>query len=320
MQDAVMYLGSCVLGYFAGLPLRKLRARMGWLDPAQNILVLLLIFAMGLRVGSNEEAVRNIGSYGIYALAFTAVVLLFSMLSVSLIRRLLGYDRYGEKHGKGAAPKRSEDSYAVSGTGSNTLKMVGLVSVGIALSYWLVRSGRVEAETLGSGAGTFITVGLCALLVMIGLSLGLEGKIASDIRSAGQVAFILPLAVAVGTFAGSALCSLFLPLSLRECFAIGSGFGWYSLSSGIILDAGYVAAGTISFMHNVMRELFSVILIPIVAAKCGWLEALGLPGSTAMDVCLPVAARATNARIGICSFVTGFLLSLAVPFVVPLFL
>ncbi|MBQ1419037.1 MAG: hypothetical protein IIY95_06470, partial [Firmicutes bacterium] len=168
-----------MLGYFAGLPLRKLRARMGWLDPAQNILVLLLIFAMGLRVGSNEEAVRNIGSYGIYALAFTAVVLLFSMLSVSLIRRLLGYDRYGEKHGKGAAPKRSEDSYAVSGTGSNTLKMVGLVSVGIALSYWLVRSGRVEAETLGSGAGTFITVGLCALLVMIGLSLGLEGKIAS---------------------------------------------------------------------------------------------------------------------------------------------
>ena len=320
MQDAVMYLGSCVLGYFAALPLRKWSARLGWLDPAQNVLVLLLIFAMGLRIGSNEEAVRSIGSYGLYALVFTAAVLLCSMLSVSLVRRLLGYDRHGEKGGSGTAAERSEENYGVSGTGSNTLKMVVLVSVGLLIGYGLVKSGAVDAQLLGSAAAKFITVGLCSLLVMIGMSLGLEGKIASDIRSAGHIAFILPVAVAFGTLAGSALCSLFLPLSLRECFAIGSGFGWYSLSSGIILDAGYVAAGTVAFMHNVMRELFSVILIPVAARKIGWLEAIALPGSPAMDVCLPVAARATNARIGICSFVTGFVLSLAVPFVVPLFL
>lgn len=320
MQDAVMYLGSCVLGYFAGLPLRKWSARLTWLDPAQNFLVLFLIFAMGLRIGSNEEAVRSIGSYGLYALVFTVVVLLFSMLSVSLIRRLLGYDRYGEKGSSGNAPGRPQEAYGVSGTGSNTLKMVGLVAAGLLIGHLLVKNGVLNAETLGTASGKCITVGLCSLLVMIGMSLGLEGKIASDIRSAGRIAFILPLAVAAGTFAGSALCSLFLPISLRECFAIGSGFGWYSLSSGIILDAGYVAAGTIAFMHNVMRELFSVIFIPVAAQKCGWLEAVALPGSPAMDVCLPVAARATNARIGICSFVTGFLLSLAVPFIVPLFL
>ena len=317
MQDAVMYLGSCVLGYFCAFPFRTKKHLLIWLVPMQNLVTLLLIFAMGLRVGSNEEAVRNIGAYGVYAFLFTAVILAFSLISVSLLRRLLGFDRHGKKQ---AAAEGDMAAAGPEGGRSNTVKMLVLVSVGIAAGYLLVKRGMTGADALGGAAAQFITVGLCLLLFLIGLDLGQEGKIVSDIKSVGGLAVLIPLAIAAGTVAGSVLCSLFLPLSLRESLAIGCGFGWYSLSSGIILDAGYIAAGTVSFMHNVMRELFSVVLIPVVAKGIGYLETVSLPGSCGMDVGLPIVARSTNASTAVCSFVSGFMLSLSVPIIVPLFL
>ena len=318
-----MYLGCCVLGYFVAVPLRKRGAALAWLDPAQSILVLVLIFAMGLRVGSNEEAVRNLGTYGLYAFVFTCLVLVLSIASVSVLRRLLGYDRWGLQKwedGERLTPDKAAPARVDSSAGSGTVKMLALVSAGLALSYWLVKTGRAEPEVLGNATGLFIMVGLCLLLVFIGLDMGLKGNLWSDIRSAGRIAFFIPIAVAVGTFAGSAIAFLILPISLKECFAVGAGFGWYSLSSGIILDAGYVTAGTISFMHNVMRELFSVLFIPVVAKRVGYMECVALPGSAGMDVGLPIITRAAGTRMGICSFVSGFLLSLAVPVIVPLFL
>ena len=56
-----------------------------------------------------------------------------------------------------------------------------------------------------------------------------------------------------------------------------------------------------------------------VARKIGYLEAVSLPGSPAMDVCLPVVVQSTNANTAIFSFTCGFILSTLVPFIVPLF-
>lgn len=67
-----------------------------------------------------------------------------------------------------------------------------------------------------------------------------------------------------------------------------------------------------------MREMFGIILIPIVAKYIGFIEATSLPGAAAMDVCLPIVERATAPNITIYSFVSGVSLSIAVPILVPL--
>lgn len=74
-----------------------------------------------------------------------------------------------------------------------------------------------------------------------------------------------------------------------------------------------VRISAVSFMHNVMRELLSILLIPVVARKVGYIETTGMPGAAAMDVCLPVVEKATRGDIAIYSFISGLTLSIAVP-------
>ena len=86
------------------------------------------------------------------------------------------------------------------------------------------------------------------------------------------------------------------------------------------MDAGYEAAGAISFMHNLMRELFAIVFVPIIAKRFGYVEALGIPASVGMDVCLPLVEQSTTGTTTVYSFITGFMLSMSVPFLVPFFL
>ena len=63
--------------------------------------------------------------------------------------------------------------------------------------------------------------------------------------------------------------------------------------------------------------MIAIILIPIVAKRIGYVEKCALKGAAAMDVCLPVVEKATNANIAVYSFVSGVVLSIAVPVLVP---
>ena len=66
-----------------------------------------------------------------------------------------------------------------------------------------------------------------------------------------------------------------------------------------------------------MHELFSIVAVPMVAQKLGYIEAVALPGATAMDTVLPVVVSATDERMTIYSFASGMVLSLAVPVLIP---
>lgn len=167
--------------------------------------------------------------------------------------------------------------------------------------------------------GDLLVVGLCILLFFIGIDLGKEGTVISNIKKVGIRLIVFPVAIIIGTFAGSLVASIFLPINWLDSLMVGSGFGWYTLAP-VILSQYSNEVAAISFMHNVFRELFGIILIPIVAKKIGYVECISLPGAAAMDVCLPVVEAATKGDIVVYSFVSGVVLSLLVPVLVPLFM
>ena len=84
------------------------------------------------------------------------------------------------------------------------------------------------------------------------------------------------------------------------------------------MEAGYLTASAVSFLHNVMRELLSIVFIPLIAKKIGYIETTGMPGAAAMDVCLPIVEKSTRSDIAVYSFVSGVVLSILVPVFVPL--
>ena len=189
--------------------------------------------------------------------------------------------------------------------------IVGAVLCGIAAGYFILPPWVAEH------CGTFITVGLCLILFLVGVDMGRQGGVLEDIKAAGLKVLLIPVAVAAGSLAFAALASLLRPLSPRETMAAAAGLGWYSLAP-MLLSSWSATLSAVAFLANVMREVLSILLIPLVAKRLGFIECVALPGAAAMDTVLPVVVSATHERITIYSFVSGVILSFAVPVLVPL--
>lgn len=323
MGDVILYLSMVVAGYIAGTFVRRIDLRLPWLAVVITAIVVLLVFTMGMRIGANGEVVSNLNFIGLYALVFTVFILLFTLLTLYAVRRFLHLNRYGMVE---RAPGSQSDAVK-SGLQDEanspkidrmTLFILGAVTCGILVGLALLGSGSIEFELVNAHAAIVIRVGLCVLLGLIGLDMGIEGGVVKSIRDAGLRILVVPAAVIVGTLAASALCSIFLPLSLRECLAVGAGFGWYSLAPGVIMDQGFIIAGAVSFLHNMMREIMAILIVPVVARHVGYFECSGLGGATTMDVGLPIVERSTNSITAVYAFVSGLVLTVVVPVLVPL--
>ncbi len=329
MGDLCLYLGITLVGYIIGHASRAYRSRLHWVSTAQTVFLFALVLMMGMKMGAKEEVTAHLGSIGLAALIITVFTIAFSILGIYLTRKLMGIDKFG--HLKGAAhtadcpsPQESaapESADANASVGGMTLLIVLAVVGGMAVGYLAIRrifAGNMPAfdEYISLG----IKLGLCSLLVFVGIDLGLDPAVVENFKKVGVRVLAFPAAAVVFTLLGSGIAGMLMGLSLRESLAIGAGFGWYSLAPGIIMDAGYVTASAISFLHNVLRELLSILFIPLVAQKIGYVETTGMPGAAAMDVCLPLVEKSTSSEITVYSFVSGVILSALVPVLVPLLL
>ena len=327
MTDVIIYLGAAAIGYVIGTILKKKNIVVSWTASLQSICLYVLILVMGMRMGSNREVIDNIGTIGLSALLFTVLAQVGTVVFMFIARKSLGFDRFGRLKSNSEYAGSDEKEDEKTGLNKTTLIVVLAVVAGLLFGFFVIlrftENGVIfkgDIENFSSLASAIIRVGLIALLIFVGMDLSKEGNVFAEIRAAGLRILIFPVAAIVGSLAGALVSGLILGMNLNEALAIGSGFGWYTLAPGIIIDAGFVQASAISFLHNVSRELVAIVLIPVVANKVGYIECCGMGGAAAMDVTLPVAEKATNASIAIYSFVLGVVLTILVPVLVPIML
>ena len=271
-----------------------------------------LVFIMGMRIGANEEVISKLGSVGLQALATTFLAFFGSVSMAFLIRTFMMLDR----HGLGKKHIRTEEVRENGETGGSGLKSTAIIFS--LAGHFIVPEMIVEPEEFQEDAGTMIDICLCILLAGVGYGLGIEGNILGKIRSIGFRVLGLPIAIMSGTAVMGLAYGVYGPLTIRESLAIFMGMGWYGLAPAIILNAGHATASAISFLHNIFREVLSMLIIPIVAQKIGYFEAASLPGSTGMDCCLPSVKKYTNGEVAIMSLISGIICSMAVTVLVPI--
>jgi len=193
-----------------------------------------------------------------------------------------------------------------------TFKIILAVVIGTIVGFF------VPSQWYGV-TDTMLTIGLCLLLFFVGIDIGKNKNVFQDIKRTGALFFIVPIGVAVGSLIGAIAVGYLLGYPLNESGAIGSGLGWYTLSS-IIIAPYSSELSVLAFLTNVMREVFAIALIPIIAKRIGFIEAIAPAGATAMDTTLPIISRNTSSDTAILSFSTGLILSTLVPILVPMFL
>ena len=161
---------------------------------------------------------------------------------------------------------------------------------------------------------------LCALMFSVGLSVGNDPQTLKNFRSLNPRLVFLPIMTILGTLAGSAAVSLILThRSLPDCLAVGSGFGYYSLSSIFITEYKGAELGTIALLANISREILTLLAAPLLVRWFGNLAPISAGGATTMDTTLPIITRTAGQQFVVVSIFHGFVVDFSVPFLVTLF-
>lgn len=169
-----------------------------------------------------------------------------------------------------------------------------------------------------SGNISFYT--LCALLFSVGGTVGNNTELLKSFRQLDPRLMLLPLMTITGTLAATAVASIGLPgRSLSQCLAVGSGFGYYSLSSILITQYQGPELGTVALLANIIREVFTLLGAPLLVRYFGPLAPISSGGATTMDTTLPIITRCSGQDFVILSLFHGFLVDFSVPFLVTLF-
>ncbi|HKK58135.1 MAG TPA: lysine exporter LysO family protein [Salinivirga sp.] len=162
---------------------------------------------------------------------------------------------------------------------------------------------------------------LYLLMFLVGISIGADSSAFKVIKQVKLKILLVPLATIVGTFLGMILIMPFLAeISFTDLQAIGAGYGYYSLSSIIIAEMRTETLAVIALIANVIREIITLILTPILAKKAGKLAPVNSAGATSMDTTLPVITRYVGKEYAIISVFHGTVLTILVPVIVSLFL
>ncbi|WP_300729326.1 lysine exporter LysO family protein [uncultured Bacteroides sp.] len=168
---------------------------------------------------------------------------------------------------------------------------------------------------------------LMVLVFQAGLNLGANCDFKAMKENFRLSSLLFPIFTIGGTLLFSALASMLLAMNLNDGLAVGSGFGYYSLSSVLIVNFKEASIGmelasrlgAIALLTNVFREMFALIGAPIYAKRFGKLAPISAAGITAIDVCLPAITKYSGQEYVPVAVVQGIALELAVPILITFF-
>ena len=188
----------------------------------------------------------------------------------------------------------------------NTLYIAACLLCGMAVGHFL------PGLNLAENADGVVSVLLYIMLFLVGLDLGAKNGLRAQVKRIGLDAIGLPAAVAIGSILGGLVAGALLPVGLWQGAAVGAGFGWYSLSS-VLLGKVDAVLGAQAFLTNVLREILALVFIPVLVKVLHPWVGIAAGGATAMDTTLPVVVKSAGSEYAIHSFISGVLLSMAVP-------
>ena len=292
--------------------------RLAFVSRAITVVIWLLLFLLGLEVGSDPAVAGGMATLGRTAF----VIFVFSVAgsigaSWLLWRCVRGRGAVAAGAGTAGNVVAEDDGPVGSRSVWNALKgslvIIAFFVAGCVAGLWAV----VPFDVAGSRASTYV---LYVLMFCVGVTLGNDTTLAGRVRRLDPRLALLPVMTAVGTLAGAALATpLLQPLGVGDTLAVGAGFGYYSLSSIFIADLRGAELGTVALLCNVMRELFTLLAAPLVARWFGPLAAVSIGGATTFDTTLPIITQAAGKPYAVVSIFHGCMLDFSVPFLVTFF-
>ena len=294
-MDTLLILAPLFMGYFIKLSNARL---LKGIDKVLLVIVYLILAIMGMELAGIEnlaQELKNIASV-------VSVLIGFTLLANIAVLPIV--DRFWPLHlsrGRGDIPmvKMVLES----------MQLVGVVLSGFFLGLWIqIPVYTLEVATMGV---------LMLMLLLIGIHMRASGIYMRKVLLNPRALSIAILALLSSLLAG-AITALVFGFPVPHGLALASGVGWYSLSGALVSSDLGPVMGSIAFLSDLSRELIALVIIPILM-RSSPASAIGYGGATSMDFTLPIIQRSGGPETAPVAIVSGFLLSLPAPILIPLF-
>lgn len=191
--------------------------------------------------------------------------------------------------------------------------MILIAAIALVLGVVVGMFFSLETVELFSSIASVV---LLALMFSVGISIGMDKLIFRKMKEMHLKVLIIPFGIVVGSLIGGAVCALILGDNLREGLGISAGLGWYSLSGVIMTDLAGAKVGSVCFMSSLFREIFSFLLIPVVAKYTNKYTVIAPAAATSEDTTLPLIMKHSGEEVVIMSVINGIICSALVPILI----
>ena len=207
-----------------------------------NIALVILMLVIGLNIGTSPEVMNNLGGIGISCVILSVAAILTSALFVRILEKtVLPLEETRKKFSGDNGDQNTKDS----SFSPLIIIMPACIVIGIIVGWFVLHS---VSETILDRILTFFF-----FFFYVGY-----------IKSLGLKILFLPLAIFLGSITGGLIVGLLLRIPLNYAVISTSGMGYYSLTGAMMTDYYGIEAGTYGFIVNVTRDVFTIILMPLL--------------------------------------------------------
>ena len=287
-------------------------------DRLMNLALVVLMAVIGINIGVSEEVMNNLGRIGFNCLTISLMAITGAVALVVLCEKTvmplekIRLQVAAEARNNPSAPLADvADDDVKSGFSPLVLVMPSFIAAGILVG-WLLLSGHDVAWV-----DTVLTISLIFLYTGVGVSLASSKSVFGYIRRLGLRILWMPLAIFCGCLLGGLVSGLVLGVPLNWSVMSASGMGYYSLTGAFMTETYGIEAGTYGFIVNVSRDVFTVLLLPVlIRISKGSPIASGAGGC--MDTMLVPVSRYVGPELSLVALISGTILTFVVPVWLPI--
>lgn len=192
----------------------------------------------------------------------------------------------------------------------NSIIIVLFFAIGVIIGYWQwIPNFYLKYD--------YTSYALYLLMFLVGIGIGADNTALQSLKKLNLKIILVPLAVVIGSISGGLILFVFMNKGeIADFMAVSAGFGYYSLSSIFITQYSGEYFGTIALLSNIIRELLTLLFVPLMVKYFGKLSSVASGGATTMDTTLPVISKFAGKDIAIIAVISGIVLTISVPFII----
>lgn len=300
------------IGIILGIFIKDNRLKI-YSEKLSTAVLSLLMLTIGLGIGIDNAVRKNFAEIGLNCIVISLSAIAFSVIFIVLCEKTVLPLKALSKELEEKNLSLNQEGEEEQPSGDTFLVFLMPVSVISGLLLGKFFQEKISSLMIDRG----FTIFLITLYICVGISQGSEKGILNFLKLLGIKIIWIPICILAGSITGGIIAGKILNLPAVVSVISASGMGYYSITGAFMTNSYGLAVGAYGFIVNILREMLTIILMPFLIKI-----SLGSPiaggGAGNMDTMLMPVTKFVGAPLGIVTLFTGTILTIIVPFLLPL--